>query len=108
MRTAADLHVIPNVPRPRAPSLEETIAAAVKEAIDKRMPPLAAVGLVPPRYVQLRVAELLTGYSEKALASKIDDGVWTEGKEWRRAPDGRRLVDLRGFEAWVESGRPGE
>jgi len=88
-------------------SLHALIAAAVKEALDKRMPTLAAVGLVPPRYVQLSVASLVTGYSEKAMQNKIDEGVWIEGKEWHRAPDGRRLVDLHGYERWVEGGRSG-
>ena len=89
-------------------SLHQVIAAAVKEALDKRLPTLAAVGLVPPRYVQLSVAAILTGYSERALQSKIDEGVWLEGKEWRKAPDGRRLVDLEGYNRWVEGGRRGE
>ena len=88
--------------------LEAIIAAAVREALDKRLPTLASVGLVPPRYVQLHVAELLTGYTEKAINGKIDNGIWVEGKVWRRAPDGRRLIDLRGYEIWVEGGRPGE
>lgn len=88
--------------------LHAVIAAAVQEALNKRLPTLASVGLVPPRYVQLRVAELLTGYTEKAMNAKIDEGIWREGKEWRRAPDGRRLVDLQGYERWVEGGRPGE
>lgn len=90
------------------PTLEAIVTAAVREALDRRLPRLAAVGLVPPRYVQLSVAELLTGYTEKAMQSKIDTGVWLEGQVWRRAPDGRRLIDLKGFEYWVEGGRPGE
>lgn len=88
--------------------LAEVIAQAVKEAIDKRIPTLAAVGLSPPRYVHLHVASVLTGYTEKAIQQKIDGGVWREGHEWRKAPDGRRLVDMQGYERWVEGGRPGE
>jgi hypothetical protein len=93
---------------PLSGQLQQHIAAAIKEAIDKRIPTLAAVGLVPPRYVRLEVAELLTGYTVSAMNHKIADGVWLEGKVWRQAPDGRRLLDLRGFEEWVEQGRPGE
>lgn len=89
-------------------ALELVIAAAVKEALDKRLPSLAAIGLVPPRYVMPKVAEILTGYTEKAINQKIDNGVWREGKEWRRAPDGKRFVDMRGYEAWIEGGRPGD
>jgi hypothetical protein len=47
------------------PTLEAIIAAAVKEAIDRRMPTLAAVGLVPPRYVLPPIAALLTGYTRR-------------------------------------------
>ena len=38
-----------------------------------------------------------TGYSEKAVARKIEDGVWVEGREYVRAPDGRLLIDMDGF-----------
>lgn len=89
-------------------SLHELIASAVKEALDKRMPPLAALGLVPPRFVLVHVAALVLGYTEKAINQKIDGGVWREGHEWRRAPDGKRFVDLRGVERWVDHGRPGD
>jgi hypothetical protein len=42
-----------------------------------------------------------TGYSPKAVARKIEDGVWVEGREYVRAPDGRRLIDMEGYEAWA-------
>jgi len=93
---------------PDAPPLHEVIAQAVKEALDKRLPTYAAVGLVPPRFVQPWVAAFLTGYSEKAINGKMDAGVWREGREWKKAPDGKRLVDMQGFELWVQHGRPGE
>jgi hypothetical protein len=32
--------------------------------------------------------------------------VWIEGREFKRAPDGHILVDLKGYEAWVENLRP--
>ena len=44
-----------------------------------------------------------TGYSEKAVARKIEDGVWVEGREYVRAPDGRLLIDMDGFEKWARS-----
>jgi hypothetical protein len=46
----------------------------------------------------------MSGLSEKAINDKIDKGVWAEGREWHRAPDGRRYVDVKGYEAWVGSG----
>jgi hypothetical protein len=42
-----------------------------------------------------------TGYSEKAVARKIEDGVWVEGREYVRAPDGRLLIDMDGFNRWA-------
>jgi hypothetical protein len=44
----------------------------------------------------------MTGLSVKAIESKIDEGKWLEGKEWRRGPDGRRYVSVRGYQAWIE------
>jgi len=42
-----------------------------------------------------------TGYSEKAVARKIEDGVWVDGREYVRAPDGRLLIDMDGFNRWA-------
>ena len=58
--------------------------------------------LAPARYVLLPLANLITGYSVKAMERKIERGDWVEGKVWRRAPDGRILVDLIGYQKWVE------
>lgn len=53
-------------------------------------------------YVRLPKFEELTGYSQKAVYEKIREGVWVQGREYRKAPDGHILVDLRGYERWVE------
>ena len=66
-------------------------------------PGIVARGI--PRYVTLARFEALTGYTEKAAARKIETGVWLEGHEYRRAPDGRLLIDMEGFERWVEGRR---
>ena len=57
---------------------------------------------VPMRYVRLPAFETLSGYSIRAVQTKIQDGVWLEGREYRKAPDGHILIDLRGYEKWVE------
>ncbi|QEL10837.1 excisionase [Kushneria phosphatilytica] len=54
-------------------------------------------------YVRIRRFEELTGYTEEAIRTKINRGVWREGFEYRRAPDGNILISIRGFEEWVES-----
>ena len=40
--------------------------------------------------------------SAKAVGVKIQRGVWREGREYRRAPDHNILVDMEGFNRWVE------
>jgi hypothetical protein len=43
----------------------------------------------------------LSGYTEKAIERKIADGVWRQGHEYRKSPDGRIQIDLQGYEKWV-------
>ena len=59
--------------------------------------------VAPARYVLLPVANSITGYSVKAMERKIERGDWPEGKLWKRAPDGRILIDMMGYQKWVES-----
>lgn len=54
------------------------------------------------RYVTVEVFSALTGYTEPAVRAKIKEGVWIEGRVYRKAPDGRILMDLEGYERWVE------
>jgi hypothetical protein len=57
------------------------------------------------RYVLLPLANLLTGYSVKAMERKIERGDWQEGKVWKRAPDGRIVIDVLGYQRWIEGPR---
>lgn len=59
--------------------------------------------LMATKYVRLPLFESMSGYSEKSVRRKIEDGIWREGCEFKRAPDGHVLVNLEGFEKWVES-----
>ena len=61
-----------------------------------------AVVVASARYVLLPLAHVLTGYSVKAIQRKIERGDWPEGKVWRHAPDGHVVVDMMGYERWVE------
>lgn len=54
------------------------------------------------RYVRIPVFCAMTGYSKDAVGGKIQTGAWIEGKQYRRAPDGHILIDLEGYERWVE------
>jgi hypothetical protein len=68
-------------------------------------PAVARVGLLAPRYVLVDVAHVLFGYTVKAMNVKMDTGVWREGFEWIKAPDGRRFVIVDGVERWI-AGQP--
>jgi hypothetical protein len=70
-----------------------------------RVAPNIAVPSRPAEYVTIAVAAAMTGYSAKAIRRKIEAGVWLEGREFRRAPDGHVLISVRGYERWVERGR---
>lgn len=56
-------------------------------------------------YVTIVKAAEITGYTRRAIEEKIARGVWLEGREWSKAPDGRRLISIAGFARWVEGGR---
>lgn len=56
------------------------------------------------RYLTIPKFAELSGYTADAIRSKIRDGIWREGQEWKRAPDGRNLIDVDGYHRWVESG----
>lgn len=54
-------------------------------------------------WVTVRKFALETGYTEKAVRNKIDRGDWLRGQVWTKAPDGRILLSIEGFNRWVES-----
>lgn len=39
----------------------------------------------------------LTGYTDKAVRRKIEDGVWLQGRHFRKAPDGGHHHELAGL-----------
>ncbi|MGH8073702.1 MAG: excisionase [Lysobacter sp.] len=56
------------------------------------------------RFVTIEKFHQETGYTPDAVRSKIKRVDWLEGVVWRKAPDGRILMDLEGYEWWVENG----
>lgn len=58
--------------------------------------------IVQVRWMLIPLFAKLTGYTEKAIRRKIEDGVWLQGKHYRRAPDGRITFDLQEYYRWVE------
>jgi hypothetical protein len=63
------------------------------------------VTVAPAAFVTIHLAATATGYTAKAIARKIEDGVWLEGYEYVRAPDGRVLVSLDGVSRWARGER---
>lgn len=64
-----------------------------------------AVNLLTSRYIRVKRFSELTGWSTQAVYCKISEGVWLEGKEYRRSPDGNTLIDLEGYNRWVRGER---
>ena len=54
------------------------------------------------RFLKIKRFCELTGYTPEAVQTKISRGVWMEGWQYRRAPDNVILVDVEGFNRWVE------
>lgn len=54
------------------------------------------------RYLTIPKFAAESGYTEDAIRAKIKNGVWLEGVVWTKAPDGRLLVDVEGYEKWAE------
>lgn len=54
------------------------------------------------RYQTIPKFAELSGYTAGTIQSKIWDGIWRDGQDWQRAPDGRILVNVDGYHRWVE------
>ena len=54
------------------------------------------------RYLTISKFANESGYTPAAIRSKIRDGIWQQDLEWRKAPDGRILIDVEGYHRWVE------
>ncbi|RYF32077.1 MAG: excisionase [Comamonadaceae bacterium] len=60
------------------------------------------------RYVRIPKFCAETGYTARAVETKIHRGVWVESRQYRRAPDGCIFIDMEGFEKWVEGQKQAE
>ena len=53
------------------------------------------------RYVRLKRFCEMTGWTPDAVQKMIQRCVWIEGRQFRRV-DAGLLIDLQGYEKWVE------
>lgn len=54
------------------------------------------------RYVTIKKAAEVTGYTEDAIRKKISLGIWPENLVWKWGPDSVQLVDLEGYDKWAK------
>lgn len=54
------------------------------------------------KYVLVPVFCSITGYTDKAVRRKIEDGIWRQGTHYRKAPDGHVTMDMQAYYKWVE------
>ena len=57
--------------------------------------------VAPARFVTIKLAEMITGLTDKAMRRKMERGIWLEGKHWRRA-DGGIFIDMQEYTRWIE------
>lgn len=63
----------------------------------------ALIRVAASRFVTIELASVLTGLSEAAIRMKIQRGIWLEERQWVKR-DGRVMIDMEGYERWVETG----
>lgn len=59
--------------------------------------------LDPNRWVTLKKANDIFGYSTEAFRGKINRGQLAQGVHWRKAPDSRILINVAAFNDWLSS-----
>lgn len=58
------------------------------------------------RFVRIAKFCQETGYTDRAVETKIHKGVWIEGREYVRAPDNNILIDMEGYNRWAAQRHP--
>ena len=66
----------------------------------RRGRPPSAVSPIPLKWVTLQLYSASSGYSVGALRQKIRRGHFAEGLHFRKAPDGRVLINVEACQNW--------
>ncbi len=61
------------------------------------------VVVAPAEYMTIKGAAAALGMTELAIRKRIERAAWVEGHQWRRSPDGRIWISMKGVKAWVET-----
>jgi excisionase family DNA binding protein len=56
------------------------------------------------KWVTIKKAAELSGYSPTAIEHKRESGLWAEGDIWFRAPDGQILLSVERIKSWTDGG----
>lgn len=54
------------------------------------------------KYVTIEAFSKLSGYTKRAIESKIQRKQWEKNRVYVKAPDGRILINIEEYEKWVE------
>ncbi len=65
----------------------------------------AELALVPGQYVSIDLAAAMFGTTRSSIENRIGKGVWLEGRQYYRAPDGTRWIIVAGVNKWIASGQ---
>jgi hypothetical protein len=60
--------------------------------------------VTPDRFVTIKLYATISGRSEQAIRHKISRGIWIEGREIIRDPEGRVMIDREGVQRWLKKG----
>ncbi|WP_395504690.1 excisionase [Ectopseudomonas hydrolytica] len=55
-----------------------------------------------PRWVLIPKAAEMFGYTANAIEHKVKSGMWSQGRMWRKARDGRIFINIEEVDKWVE------
>lgn len=55
-----------------------------------------------PRWVLIPKAAEMLGYSVNTIEHKVKNGMWSQGRMWRKARDGRIFINIEEVDKWVE------
>ena len=68
-----------------------------QSANDERQPMIINAA----RFVTIEMCAAITGLSKGAVGKRIERGYWIEGRQFRKAADGRIWIDMQEVEKWV-------
>lgn len=56
----------------------------------------------PSKWVRASLLATMTGLTTEAIRKKRTEGVWLQGKHWRKAPDDHYVYNWQEIDLWME------